>query len=210
MGGATTTSTQHPFAGTAKRTRTVHETPHASAVIEKRHVYDESGRRVRTWRSHNEDEEVLVTERKYNELGTLIERRLHSTDTNPGDPLGAGTFTQRVDLQRNVRGWLTEKNYDGESEGDLFNMRLRYTDLLGNAGAEAQYDGQVASMAWSIHGDSLAHIYGYEYDALGRLVEADYSSMGPGPDQSGRFTVDTLRYDLNGNLTHIRRRGRPG
>lgn len=65
-------------------------------------------------------------------------------------------------------------------------------------------------MERSAKGDSLAHIYGYSYDALGRLQEANYSSMGPGADQSGRFTVDTLAYDLNGNIMRAKRRGAAG
>jgi RHS repeat-associated protein len=76
---------------------------------------------------------VLLGENQYNELGQLIDKKLHSAN-------GAAA-KQSVDHRYNIRGWLTSINdaaltIDGTDPKDHFGMELGYNEEIGSGNTE--------------------------------------------------------------------------
>ncbi|MEI9917226.1 MAG: hypothetical protein WDO14_00320 [Bacteroidota bacterium] len=67
--------------------------------VEKHFEYDHAGRLIRTWHSVDGQDSVLLAQKEYNELGQLMNRRLHSKDTTH--------FRQIINHDYNIRSWLT-------------------------------------------------------------------------------------------------------
>ncbi|MFZ6012453.1 MAG: DUF6443 domain-containing protein, partial [Bacteroidota bacterium] len=179
--------------------------------------YDHAGRLLKTWHTYNGGQRVLLTSNEYNELGQLVDKKLHSTN---------GTdFKQSLDYEYNIRGWLTKMNdaqlssSDGANFGkDLFGFELLYNKIesaLGNAGF---YNGNISAMKWSHNlglGDVKANGYLYTYDAMNRLTDAAYKqATGTTPTwaslNGGAFGETGFDYDLNGNLKKLMRKGKDG
>ncbi|MFZ6012030.1 MAG: DUF6443 domain-containing protein, partial [Bacteroidota bacterium] len=85
--------------------------------------YDHAGRLLKTWHTYNGGQRVLLTSNEYNELGQLVDKKLHSTN--------GADFKQSLDYEYNIRGWLTKMNdaqlssSDGANFGkDLFGFEL--------------------------------------------------------------------------------------
>ncbi len=98
--------------------------------VRKNFVYDHAGRLTEVWHAVNSGDPVLLSKMEYNELGQLIDNKLH------GD--GQGHYLQSIDYRYNIRGWLTNINDadpsqpvtgDTQYEGnDVFGMELIYND----------------------------------------------------------------------------------
>ena len=73
-----------------------------SQTVARRFEYDHAGRLSKVYHKLNSDTEVLLVQNEYNEIGQLVDKKLHSTDgTN---------FKQSIDHRYNIRGWLTSIN----------------------------------------------------------------------------------------------------
>ena len=74
--------------------------------------YDHAGRLLAGWEQHNNGELTQLSEKRYNELGQLIENNLGiQTD---------GTNLQSVDFAYNIRGWMTHiNNADLSNDKDI-------------------------------------------------------------------------------------------
>ncbi|HEY9008473.1 MAG TPA: DUF6443 domain-containing protein [Ohtaekwangia sp.] len=101
--------------------------------ITRRYTYDHAGRLTHTWHKIGTQPEILLSKNEYNELGQLVDKKLHSTNA------GATDAKQSVDYRYNIRGWLTsmnnaELNNDGitnDETGDYFGMNLAYNEDMG-------------------------------------------------------------------------------
>jgi RHS repeat-associated protein len=148
--------------------------------------------------------EILLVQHNYNELGQLIDKRLHSTDWSLGT---ASKFLQKVDYRYNIRGWLThinnrdlnstveqrpglyvQDNSDlGVADPDLFGLELVY-NAPGYAGATPQYNGNIAQAMWQTHGldpnktqNNKLRSYTYSYDPANRITDAKYHTYDKDP-----------------------------
>jgi hypothetical protein len=126
---------------------------------------------------------------------------------------------QSVDYQYNIRGWLTAINNvntltdpappSGIGELDLFAFKINYNSLDNNqTGVKKSFNGNIAETRWRTNFDNITRSYGYSYDDLNRLTNAQYIR----PTQSGtgdvRGTFDEkLTYDKNGNIQTLQRNG---
>ena len=157
---------------------------------------------------------IIVAKNEYNELGQLVDKKLHSTNNG-------GNFLQSVDHRYNIRGWLThinnrdlkaDNNSTNDDNNDVFGLELKYnTDLkLGDLYANRQqFNGNISEALWRSASDNVLRGYSYEYDKLNRLKNANYRA-----DESNnwlsevdRFTTSNLTYDGNGNILSMTRRG---
>lgn len=78
-------------------------TMHASTTtLRKRQTYDHQNRLIDTYLGINGNQEILVTNLNYNELGQVIERNLNKTSS--------GEYLQSIDYSYNTRGWVTHIN----------------------------------------------------------------------------------------------------
>jgi RHS repeat-associated protein len=177
-----------------------------------RYVYDDGGRLKEEWMSIDGSAEILTTSLIYNELGEVIDSRIHSTD------LGA-TFAQSIDTRYNIRGALTNINNtartnDGtlnDDTGDYFGMQFYYDSSPSGLTFSAKNDGAITGLTWS-HGEMTslkASSFGYTYDDIGQFGTAVYkeqSVAGLWTQNSGHFDVNTVTYDRNGNIETLQRK----
>lgn len=173
--------------------------------------YDHAGRLLNVWHRLDAQDSVLLVRNEYNELGQLIDKKLHSTNNG-------AMFRQSIDHAYNIRGWLTKINEsdlsvaDDDAHRDLFGMQLGYNDDLGisNTGL---YNGNISGIKWSNNqalGDVKQNAYTYSYDELNRIKTSVYkekelawSTPSNNGNQETGFT-----YDLNGNILTLQRNDR--
>jgi RHS repeat-associated protein len=187
----------------------------SAKTITRRFDYDHAGRLVNTWHQIGSNPEILLNHLEYNELGQLIDKKLHSTDAS------ASNAKQSVDYRYNIRGWLTSMNNaalmnDNRNDdlGDLFGFELGYTDVLNQTGTP-QFNGNIAAMTWSNNlglGDVKEKGYGYAYDPMNRIAAANYNEKESrwSTDVSNRFAESNYTYDLNGNILSLTRNDKRG
>lgn len=189
----------------------------AESSFVKRFTYDQSGRLIDTWHKLNSGSEILLTHNIYNELGQLIDKKLHSTVVNATDA------KQSVDYRYNIRGWLTSINNaelanngtTNDDTGDLFGMNLSYNDDLGTGNtSNLQYNGNINAIKWSSGlglGAVKAMAYNFTYDPMNRLLGATHKQANTlNTWIVGQYDENGLSYDLNGNIKTLQRKGTGG
>ena len=196
--------------------------------------YDPMGRPLRVYHRINSNPEILLASYKYNRLGQLVERNLHSENNG-------GSFLQSIDYRYNIRGWLASINSaslantmtstpvadacgnvnlakTNDDANDLFGMELLYNEgflYAKNNGScdlvqAPMYDGKISGIRWRTNNPMSAfnqeRAYMYLYDQQDRLGYAQ-SLLKPA---NGDWTVSPMvkevpTYDHNGNLTSLQR-----
>jgi RHS repeat-associated protein len=174
--------------------------------------YDHVGRLIRTYHKLDGQTEVLLVSNEYNELGQLVDKKLHSADgTN---------FKQSVDHRYNIRGWLTSINNsslsidaaNNDETTDLYGMELAYDQLFTGVttAADAQYNGNISAIKWSANlgiASEKERAYKFAYDGMNRLKSATYNSRTAGAwAANGAFDENNFTYDLNGNIKSLSRK----
>jgi len=145
------------------------------------YMYDHMGRKIKTWEhltygSNLPTGNTLISQVDYNEVGQVLTKHLHSTDSV--------NFYQNVAYAYNERGWLLT------SSAPLFAMNLYYNT---SAGIKA-WNGDIKYQYWGTPGNLNQH-YAYNQDALGRLI------AGSSTINYNEYPI----YDLNGNITGLNR-----
>ncbi|MBL6446429.1 hypothetical protein JMN32_08925 [Fulvivirga sp. 29W222] len=135
-------TTTYDFAGRVLLTSSYYSKGQTESLrIDRRYEYDHAGRLLRGYHKLTKDdveqEEVLLAENKYNELGEQIEKNLHIEN---------GTPHQSIDYRYNIRGWLQSLNNSTLQEEtgvnvddptpDLFGMDLLYNNPLNGVSVE--------------------------------------------------------------------------
>ncbi len=180
-----------------------------SKSITRTFEYDHAGRLTKTWHQIDAQPQILLSKNEYNELGQLVDKKLHSTLTTASDA------KQSVDYRYNIRGWLTSMNdaaltLDGSEPKDYFGMNLAYnnTDLgIGNTGL---FNGNISGMTWSNNqglGTTKENGYTFKYDAMNRLAGSYFrekTTSWSDPANNG-FDERGFNYDLNGNIMKLMR-----
>lgn len=200
-GGQDRVTSIYDFVGKILKTKSTHVTTSESTDITRILTYDHAGRLLKTYHQVDEEDEVLLSQNEYNELGQLITKDLHSRNETD--------FAQQVDYRYNIRGWLNSINDPTINANALFNFRLKYHDPVTNGGT-AQYNGNISQAIWKTAGSDEAS-YGYYYDVMNRITEAKYYNHIR-PTENNRFN-ETIKdgpnsgYDLNGNIRKLQRNG---
>ena len=156
-------------------------------------TYDHSGKLL----THNQkinthlDQTIAVNE--YDALGQLVRKKV-------GGVTG-GTTLQVVDYTYNIRGWLKGINdVNNLGSTDLFGFKLNYNTV--NYGATPLYNGNIAETAWrTANTDKSLKWYKYGYDNLNRITS------GIDNTADTRYSLSSVVYDKNGNITNLSRRG---
>jgi len=192
-------------------TRIHHHVTGGATTIANRYVYDQVGRKLRTYEKINADAEVLLSENRYNEIGQLKSKTLQDG-------------IQNTYYSYNERGWLK-----GNTSAQ-FSFQLAYQD-----GTVPQYNGNISGQLWG-PGSSLGSYFSYGYDKLNRLTSGvgtgmsevlSYDAMGNilslnrnGVARTYTYSGNRLnstngaaglwanQYDANGNMIFDGRLGR--
>ena len=203
---------RYDFVGKVRETKTVHNGYNWSEnTVSRKFDYDHAGRLTKTWHKVNDGDYVLQSLNEYNELGQLITKKLHNTDPEEADD-SQRTFEQIIDYRYNIRGWLTSINDPSATQGDKpFAMNLRY-EAPTISGVNGQYNGNISQVDWKSIDDEFQQ-YGYRYDPMNRLEEANYFNQTT-TSKTGYFDekiwsdAHIASYDLNGNILGIQRKGK--
>ncbi|MGI4871139.1 MAG: DUF6443 domain-containing protein [Janthinobacterium lividum] len=188
--------------------------------------YDHMSRVTNTRSQIDTQDKILLSYQEYNELGQLVDKKLHSTDWQVGTP----SFLQSVDYRYNIRGWLTHLNdrdlsnnvafyndVDPNSDDpatelpDLFGMELSYDTHRNLSLSPAQYNGNIAEVMWRTNNaatNKKLRGYAYYYDAANRLTGADYRTYNGAWGIIGEdYSASNITYDANGNIQSMNRKG---
>ncbi len=200
--GIASSSVEYDFVGKIIQTRTDINFKGDEKYVTERNEYDHAGRLLKTWHSYDGNDEQLLAENTYNELGELDVKQVDNGN-------------QIMDYEYNIRGWLTGinnvKDAIGANSKKKFAMKLHYNDVNNLPGTpNAQFNGNISAMQWrteakdDVSGDISA--YTYDYDALNRLTAANYAQGTSALNRNTAFDVSIGGYDLNGNIDGITRK----
>lgn len=221
VGGWERATTLFDFVGKPTLSQLYHTSTATNFTTLREMEYDHAGRLLKTYQTTDNGTRILLASNKYNEIGQLIEKNIHSTDNG-------SNFLQSVDMRYNIRGWLTSINNsalanDGSlnnDANDLFGMELLYNpstppSISGYPGGIVPklYNGNITAIKWKTdtkQGQSEERIYGFDYDVLNRLKQAYYATnTGTAWNGNvGMFDEQVTSYDKNGNINGIVRNGK--
>lgn len=178
--------------------------------------YDHAGRLSKIWHKYNSGPKVLLVSNSYNELGQLVDKKLHSVNNGV-------TGKQSVDYRYNIRGWLTSINGadlnggsiinddNGSQARDLFGMDLLYEKPDALMGTSGFYNGNISAIRWSNNlglDDATQNSYKYTYDPLNRITSASFAKKNElWSNPSNAYNESNYTYDLNGNIRSLTRNG---
>jgi RHS repeat-associated protein len=178
--------------------------------------YDYSNRLVSVDQSNNGAASVRPVNYIYNELGQLVNKKLHSTDLV--------NYFQNIDYRYNINQKLTSinnstltvdnTNYTNSDANDLFGEEILYDKLDAALGNTPYFNGNISAVKWEANppsgGNQNQRSYYYSYDQLNRLTSAKYQDRGAGGvgtwGSFGGYNDETgIQYDLNGNMEKLKR-----
>jgi RHS repeat-associated protein len=157
----------------------------------------------------------LVAQYEYNELGQLVDKKLHHT--------GGSNFLQSVDYRYTIRGQLksinnselagNSSNDDPDSDrDDYFGMELLYNETESGLTTTAMYDGSISAMKWkgagAESGSAGQKSYAFAYDKTGRLETASYAKKETSWNKEAGAQDEAMTYDHNGNIKTLKRKQR--
>ncbi|MGV3505438.1 MAG: DUF6443 domain-containing protein, partial [Adhaeribacter sp.] len=199
-GGKDVLTNRYDFSGKVLETKLVHQRPGKPDVpISQAFAYDHAGRLLETRQSTGQEPVEVIAKHTYNELDQLQSKQL-------------GNNLQQLDYSYNIRGWLTGINDATLSnKKDLFGLELSY-----DQGFDKQsFNGNISGIRWKSYLDNTQRAYGYHYDSLNRIRQADFRALdlvsnswtAEQASDQGHFDVSGIGYDLNGNILSMQRRG---
>lgn len=171
------------FLGRTTVSKTTHTKGSKTPILtENNFTYDHMGRLRSQTQSINGQAPELIVYNTYDELG-----QLETKETGGG--------LQKVDYGYNIRGWLKQINDPQNLGNDLFSFKIGY-----NEGNNALYNGNIAFTQWKTNNvDKSLRSYAFTYDALNRIKS--------GIDNTGRYNLESITYDKNGNISFLHRKG---
>lgn len=182
-------------------------------TVTRRMEYDHDNRLIRTFHliGKQTTNEILLAHNTYNELGQLIDKKLHSAYTD----VNATTPKQSVDYQFNIRSWITNINSSnvssvaaGDVVRDYFGMELGYNGSIGSDNS-GLFNGNISGMKWSVnqgYSTIKENAYNFTYDPMNRLSSAIHKQLN-GTWVSAKSDERGILYDLNGNIQALKRKG---
>lgn len=156
--------------------------------VEKRYTYDHADRllsvRYLVKRDGAEKKNIVMSASRYDALGQLKKKFLHSSD--------GSSFREQLDYRYVPRGFMS-KVTGKTSTGENFGIELKYANA-----ATPQYNGNIGEMLWRQSGAVAWPGYKFTYDNANRLTKGE----GSGYDYSETVSA----YDLNGNIKKLQRK----
>ncbi|RZJ76297.1 MAG: RHS repeat-associated core domain-containing protein [Flavobacterium sp.] len=199
------------FTGKTIRTKTTLVVPGTTTTVRTELAYDHADRLLQIDESHNGAAYVRIGSYSYNELGQLVDKKLHSTN-------GGASYLQSVDYRYTIAGQLKSINNatltvddNNDDSNDVFGMELLYNEYNGGLGNTSLYNGMVSAVRWKVNAPGVASAsersYIFQYDKLARLKNANYADRNGTVlwYNQGAFDEKNINYDENGNIINLQR-----
>ncbi len=214
----------------------INSTPINRTTVVTRLSYDDLNRLVKTEKklsntlvnAETMSAYTTVSTNEYDAIGQLSNKTVGSKK----DPATGAYYASRLALAKvkneyNIRGWLLSINKDyitaSSNSDQYFGMQLGY-DVDGILGtfANKQFNGNISGTIWKSEGDQQKRKYDFSYDAVNRLMKADFNQYVSGTGAAAVFNksagVDfsmqvgdgitaTNAYDANGNIKGMKQWG---
>lgn len=220
LGGKDTAVMQYDFSGKTLRILVCHA---KSGTNSQRHIlltkneYDAVGRLTTIKKKINNSPEVTIAENAYNELGQLKQKKIGKKRDESSQNTYTTNAIDSLVYTYNIRGWLRGINKDyarGLNNNNWFGIDLDYDFGF----TSTQKDGNLAGIRWKSKGSDQERAYGFTYDAVNRLMKADFTqrvsttvwNTSAGIDFSmkmGDGSDATTAYDANGNILKMWQKG---
>jgi RHS repeat-associated protein len=206
-GGLEKLSNMYDFTGKVICNYAVHNNPagfEGIVRIKTNMDFDKTGRLLTVTKQLNDNTATnkIIIQNVYDELGQLKTKKLGTDPNNTSQPL------QTLNYEYNIRGWMKAVNKDyvnNVSNTNYFGQSLSY-DFGFSA---TQFNGNIAGLQWRSKGDGQQRAYGFGYDAVNRLLKADFTQNNGGWNTSAgvNFSDSNLTYDANGNILSMYQKG---
>jgi RHS repeat-associated protein len=205
------TTNIYDFEGQVLQTKMYHNAGGINQVtVVNKFTYDLAGRLIKVFQNNNSaPTDQLVAQYEYNELGQVVDKKLHNT---------TGTnFLQSVDYRYNMRGWLKSINNaqlevnaaNNDEANDYFGMELSYNLVETGLSNTQYYNGNVSAIKWKSPGTTGTadqRSYKYTYDKSDRLKTAAFQAhTGVGWTKEANTLNEEITYDANGNIKTLLR-----
>lgn len=224
-GGIDVQTVRYNFSGQAVSSYDVHNNPAggvSNLAIKTNMNYDHAGRLLNIKKKVNSEATRTVAIYTYDALGQVKNKKIGQQKD------GSGTLTstplENQDYAFNIRGWLKGinwNNYGGSGKtaaqtGRWFAMDLSYDWGYDNN----QFNGNISGIRWQSGSDQEERAYGFGYDAVNRLMYADFNqytsssfNKNAGIDftmKMGDGSTSDSAYDYNGNILRMQQWGIKG
>jgi RHS repeat-associated protein len=180
------TSSEYMFDGTIAQQLTLQGTDSNIVKEHYRYTYDHAGRVRKTFYQLNDEEEIILSEFSYDNLGRLVQNLLHNQED---------TIHYSYDM-RNMLEEIRNKYY---SEYLYYAEQGLLEDFAPHA--QPRYNGNIAA-ARLIQGNTEFR-FDYMYDALNRLTETTQEALWI------TKPIEWFQYDARGNITRLQRYSGP-
>ena len=202
LGGYTHIESKLDFTGIMKQSITRHKRLNSDTerVIVETFDYDNQNRLLVHKHKVDSSPEEILAQNKYNELSQLESKKVGGVTVS--SPL------QQIDYKYNIRGWMTQINDPSNLNGKLFGYKVKYTNQVYSNISPGKYNGNIAEIDWNIATVNNLKRYNYTYDKLNRLTDGEYAEPETTNPHNKNFD-ERLVYDLNGNITFLKRNALP-
>lgn len=198
LGGYTRIESLLTFSGKPTAVYTYHKrlASDQETSVKETFVYDHQERLVQHKHQVTGQQEIMLTENVYNELGQI-------------DHKNVGNSLQSPKYQYNIKGWVTQVNDPTTLNNSLFAYALKYNNPDNHSNGitvQSRFNGNISQMDWISQTDGQLREYNYSYDPLNRLTEARYAKPN-GQVMATNAYNEELTYDVNGNIMSLSRYG---
>lgn len=213
-GGNDTSTIQYSFAGQVLRNLACHAksgtNPQSYSVLTKT-FYDANNRISAITKKISNSLEDTIASNSYDELGQLSLKKIGLSRNSVADYTYTNQPLDTLRYSYNIRGWLRGINKD-YTRGQNSAVNWFGEDLSYDFGfTAAETNGNIAGIRWKNGSDNTPRAYGFEYDNVNRLTEADFAQYSSGTtwDVSAGidYSVHSINYDLNGNILSLNQMG---
>ncbi|MFY7936309.1 MAG: DUF6443 domain-containing protein [Flavobacterium sp.] len=135
----------------------------------------------------------------YDSTLDIIDTYLAEIDTTHSngltDAMQIINYGYHIRGQQNCINCYSKQVRIGNKENDLFSMKLDFEN------DKRYYDGNISKQTWRNPLTSKNQVYKHFYDGVSRLTKSAYS----GGLSGSNYSLDTVRYSLNGNILQLKR-----
>lgn len=183
--------------------------------------------KIHAWSQNAKPVTTIRNKYTYGEMTGRLETVTQKVDNGAWQPISGFLYDEMGQVKVKWLGNVEEQVYDFDIRGRSIGINsdsLTTTSIVSNTKtffsklhydhgySVPRYDGSISGFQWRTRGSDMMS-YGYEYDEVGRLTNADFNAYNTaaGPASWNKntidFTVSNLAYDLNGNMLQMDQRG---